>query len=83
MDGWENLASAIIEVAAHDYKQALKILERYPGSYYAMRQKYKLEQFFRGDLYSMLTDVSGDYLIERLKKEVNASYKQHRLRIKK
>ena len=81
MDGWRNLANAIIETAAHDYRKALTTLRRYPGSYTAMRQKQKLEKFFRSDLYAALTDVDGEYMIEKLRKDVD--YLQHRLRIKR
>ena len=83
MDGWRDLANAIIETAAHDYKQALRTLERYPYNYMAQRQKYEIEQFFRGSLFEVLTDIDGNYLMKKLQEEVHSDYRIHRMRKKK
>lgn len=70
MDPYENLANAIVLFAARDYRSALKKLRRNPRNKEAMRVAMKCEQFFRSGWYSRLTSLSGEYLIERLQKEV-------------
>ena len=67
----ENLANAIVLSAVRDYRGALKRLARNPGSEYAKREVSDLERFFRSGWYSVLTDVDGEYLIERLRAEVD------------
>ena len=66
MEPYENLANAIVLFAARDYRSALKRLKKNPGGKEAM----KCEQFFRSGWYSALSNVSGEYLIEQLQKEV-------------
>lgn len=57
-----SLGDAIIVQATKDYKTALTskdkdtIMER--------------ERFFHSELFDVLTTIDGDYLIERLRKEV-------------
>ncbi|MDD5956397.1 MAG: hypothetical protein PUC40_05385 [Lachnospiraceae bacterium] len=70
MEPYENLANAIVLFAARDYRSALKRLKKNPGGKESMRTAMKCEQFFRSGWYSALSNVSGEYLIEQLQKEV-------------
>lgn len=65
-EAYQNLANAIVKKAATEYRAALRGLERNPGY---RRDVEKLERFFHSRWYATLTDLDGDYLIERLKKD--------------
>ena len=69
MNGYQNLANAIIEQAVKDYREALRRLKRHPDSKAAMELAMECERFFRSGWYGVLTDIDPDYLIERLRKE--------------
>lgn len=79
---YENLANAIIETAVDDYRKALlKIKMRYAAAWNLV-SPYRLsrlneviicldiEDFFRSEWYYTLTDIDGDYLIEKLRDEI-------------
>lgn len=66
---YENLANAIVVLAAKDYRVALRKRKRHPGSHEAQYRVSKLEGFFRSEWYGILTDVDGEYLMERIRKE--------------
>ena len=69
MMGWQALANAIVAQAAKDYRAALCVLKKNREDRNAMAAAMEVEDFFRSDGYQLLTDVDGDYLIERLRKE--------------
>lgn len=46
---YENLANAIVELAAKDYRKALKDLKRSPRNDAALQMKAECERFFRSD----------------------------------
>lgn len=62
MDGYKELANAIILQAAKDYRKALKHDER--------GRKREIEKFFRSAWFSILTNISGEMLIQKLRAEV-------------
>lgn len=62
MDGYKELANAIILQAVKDYRKALKHDER--------GRKREIEKFFRSEWFSILTNVSGEMLIQKLRAEV-------------
>ena len=62
MDGYKELANAIILQAVMDYRKALKHDER--------GRKREIEKFFRSVWFSILTNVSGEMLIQKLRAEV-------------
>ena len=71
MDGYENLANAIIELAAKDYKSDIAYLQKNKGKDdYAVRQrkadKKEIERFFRSGWFEILTDLDGEYLLNRM-----------------
>lgn len=66
-DGLENLANAIILQAVKDYRKALKgysIDGRNCSSVVS-----ECERFFRSEWFRVLTNVNGEYLITRIRKE--------------
>lgn len=66
---FEDLANAIIVQAADDYRAACKRLKDHPGDRAADAMKTECEQFFRSEWYEFLTDVDGEYLLDRLRRE--------------
>ena len=70
MDCWQELANALITRAAEDYRADLRRIRKDPGNREAARDALKIERFFRSLWYARLTDVPGEYLIERLRKEM-------------
>lgn len=65
---YQELYNAIVLQAVTDYRNALA------GNSYCGKSPedvvMECERFFRSEYYSMLTKVPGEYLIERIKKEV-------------
>ena len=70
---YENLANAIIVLAAKDYRAALRRQKRHPNSQETQNTIDRLESFFWSAWYGVLTDVEGEYLIARIRKEVEAA----------
>lgn len=68
LDPYQNLANAIIVVAANDYRMARS----------CSNQKLiaKLEEFFRSGWYKMLTNVDGDVLLGMLQRETSQEAKE-------
>ncbi len=64
-DQWESLAMAIILSAVDDYRRALKSVKINPE---AQAEIESIERFFRSRWFSVLTPVSGELLIDRLRK---------------
>ena len=67
---YENLANAIVELAAKDYRKALKDLKRSPRNDAALQMKAECERFFRSGWYEALTSVDGEKLMAMLQREV-------------
>ncbi|MBQ7558274.1 MAG: hypothetical protein IJT00_09455 [Lachnospiraceae bacterium] len=70
-EAYENLANAIIKLAADDYKSALIRLKRHPDSESAKRDVERQEKFFYSEWFEVLTDLDPSYLIRRMKEMVN------------
>lgn len=63
----QNLSNAIILQAVKDYRTALgggKVNGKPPGSVIV-----EVERFFRSSWFDVLTDVDGEVLIEKIRKE--------------
>lgn len=65
-DPYENLANAIILRAVWDYQAALR---RYRRTFEVSEEMIRCEKFFRSSWYEVLSDVDGEYLIKKLRKE--------------
>ena len=66
---WEDLAQAIIVQAVTDYRKARKRVRTYPGQTAAQATIREVERFFLSWWFAQLTDLDGEMLLERLKKE--------------
>lgn len=67
---WENLANAIVLTAAKDFKAEYKKLLKNPKSRMAAAEVASLVRFFTSEYYSSLTSVDGEFLVRKLKSEV-------------
>ena len=68
---YEALANAIILQAVNDYRAALKKVKKNPSNREALDEALQIERFFKSQWYQVLTSVDGEYLIDRLRKEVS------------
>lgn len=68
-DPYQELANAVVIMAAKDYRHALRIQRRNPGSQAAKTLIDDLERFFRSEWYQVLTNVDGEMLIRKLREE--------------
>ena len=68
---YEKLANAIVLQAVSDYRAALKKVKKNPKNRDAIDGSLQIEKFFRSEWYQVLTSVDGEYLIDRLRKEVS------------
>ncbi|WP_087064217.1 hypothetical protein [Intestinibacillus massiliensis] len=64
MEPYQALANAIVELAAKDYKTALKYHYKHPDKSEYAAEVDSLERFFRSGWYGMLTDLDGEYLMK-------------------
>ena len=69
MNGFQELANAIIEQAAKDYRAAQRIRRRHPDNYSAHKTVLEVEQFFRSDWFAVLSEIDGEVLLRMLKEE--------------
>ncbi|MCR4884128.1 MAG: hypothetical protein K6A68_11185 [Clostridiales bacterium] len=69
MDGYEELAQAIILQAVKDYRKVLKMLGRRPDNLPWMKEKRSCESFFHSYWFSVLTGVDPDQILDGLRKE--------------
>ena len=76
VDGYTDLANAIIKQAVKDYKCVYRRLRKNPDNKKAKKDLRKLESFFFSSWYEALTDLDASYLLrkvwERLEKEKTA-----------
>lgn len=57
--------------AVSDYRAALKKVKKNPKNRDAIDEALQIEKFFQSEWYQVLTSVDGEYLIDRLRKEVS------------
>ena len=69
-DPYERLANAIILQAASNYRRNLKKLKKNPQNRDVLNEVLQIEKFFRSPWYQVLTTVDGEFLIEKLRKEI-------------
>ena len=72
-DGCTALASQIIILAAKDYRRALRMLKKNPGNRTAMKLAMECEEFFAGEWMKVLTDADGEWIKNRIRREVSGS----------
>lgn len=67
---WENLANAIVLSAVRDFRTEYKRYLKNPKSRDAASEVASLIRFFTSDYYKALTSVDGEFLVRKLKEEV-------------
>lgn len=68
---YEELANAIILQAVKDYRDSSKILEKGRKNYEAKAIKSDCVRFFKSGWFSILTNLDGEALLEKLEEEVS------------
>jgi len=71
MDGYRELASAIVLQAVKDWRSAAKTLRKRPRYELAIKLKADCERFFRSGWFETLTNVDGRVILQKLKREEN------------
>ena len=66
MNGYEELANAIILQAVKDYREALRLLSMNPNDKSAKRDQRNIERFFRSEWFSILSDLPKPRLFRPL-----------------
>ena len=66
---YENIANAIVIQACKDYRRYLR---RYRSTGTPDAELTELEAFFRSAWYRSLTALDGEYIMDRIRKEVSA-----------
>ena len=66
---FDNLANAIILLAVKDYRDAIRVLKRYSGSVCAQALRDDTTRFFLSEWFGRLTELDGEELYLRLRKE--------------
>ena len=67
---WEDLAQAVILQAVEDYRRARGRVRRFPDQKGAQATIRDAERFFRSRWFAQLTDVDGEAILKRLRREV-------------
>ena len=70
---YERLANAIVLQAVSDYRTVLQKIRKNPKNKEAVGEALQIEKFFLSQWYQTLTSVDGEYLINRLRKEVSGT----------
>ena len=69
LDPYEELANAIVEQAAKDYREMRRKLKKNPNDMTARGQMGEVVKFFHSRWFGILTDANPDYILEQLKEE--------------
>ena len=69
--GVQGLANAIVKQACDDYRRALRGLRVLNGFKSAEHTIAECERFFRGGWYSELTNIDAEWLIQKLKEDID------------
>ena len=69
-DPYESLGNAIILQAVKDYRAVLRRIKHIPKNRIAIDEALLIEKFFRSQLYAVITNIDGEFLIDKLRAEV-------------
>ena len=69
LDPYEELANAIVEQAAKDYREMRRKLRKNPNDMTARGQMGEVVRFFHSHWFGILSDANPDYILEQLKEE--------------
>lgn len=70
VDGYTDLANAIIEQAVRDYERVYRRLRKNPESRKAKEDLHELESFFYSEWYEVLTDLDATYLLRKIRERI-------------
>lgn len=70
MTGYTNLANAVVEQAAKDYRDALIALERCPKDNFAEGRKMECRNFFKNEI-GMYTELDGEWLMQEIERRLH------------
>lgn len=70
MAGFELLGNAIVLQAVEDYREARKAFADCPKDYGAKSMMLECESFFLSERFCIFTNIDGEALLEKLRKEV-------------
>lgn len=70
MNAYESLTNAVIELAVKDYRKALRSDPNTRNGRRAYGNIAEIERFFRSDFFKAITDINGEYLVRKLRNEV-------------
>ena len=70
MAGYINLANAVVEQAAKDYRDALIRLDKYPKDLLAEHRKIECQIFFRREI-GLYTNVDGEWLMREIERRLH------------
>ena len=66
LDGYIQLAHAIVIVAAESYKYTLLAVRHHTKSVSVYRRKEELESFFLSEWFGLLSGLDGRYFIQKM-----------------
>ena len=66
LDGYIQLAHAIVAVAAESYKYPLLAVRHHTQSDSVFRRKEELESFFLSEWFGLLSGLDGRYFIKKM-----------------
>lgn len=66
LDGYIQLAHAIVAVAAESYKYTLLAVKNHTRSDSVFRRKEELESFFLSEWFALLSGLDGRYFIQKM-----------------
>ena len=69
LEQYQNLANAIVLGAVNEYRATLEFNKNKPDRAKIV-SRTGAEKFFRSDYHRVLTNIDGEYLIKKLRKEV-------------
>lgn len=67
LDGYIQLAHAIVIVAAESYKYTLLAVRHHTKSDSVYRRKEELESFFLSEWFGLLSGLDGRYFIQKMR----------------
>ncbi len=79
IEGYQNLANAIILQAVKDFRPAYRRLKRYPNDQWAQDRVRETVTFFHSQYFELLTNLDGPWLLNRIMKEMDEEYEKNRL----
>ena len=69
IEPYEELANAIVAMAARDYRRAVQKINLRPGEKKYLDEKKSIERFFNSEYYKLLTNVDCDAVINKILQE--------------